>query len=1097
MSVSPHSSAQSTTIDGGFVGREEELRVLRTCLDDAWAGNGRLVTLVGDAGIGKTRTTEELIARAGLAPERVLWGRCPEQEGAPAYWPWAQAVRTHVYACEAATLRADLGAGAADVAHVVPAVRERLPDLEGVQALDPTENRFRVFESVGTFLRRVAARTPLVLVLDDLHWADAASLRLLQALAPDLRGAKLLVIGTYREQEMGRVPGALADLARVGRRVTLGGLRAGEVARFVHEVSGVAPAATLLDDLHRTTEGNPFFLGELVRMLGAEGGLDAAGLGPAIRLPEEVRTAIRRHLAPLSPEDRRLLTVAAVMGREFELAALQIACERPAAWVLERLAFAADARIVGEVRGTLGRHRFTHALFRETLYGDLAPAQRAQMHRQVGLALEARGAGDAVALSELAHHFFHAARLGEAGKAGDYAVRAAAQATASLAYEDAITHLERAIQCYALEPADAHRDMTLRMELGTQQHAAGQRLRARETFAEVAARARALNDVGALAGAALGYGFATTEPGTVDATLVRLLEQALEALPSELDAIRATLEGRLAIALYFSNEIARRDALSRDALARARATGDPLAISMALVVRHLVQWGPDTPPAQRSGLLDEAITLPAHAEMVLEARVWRVACALEAGDLATADREHERIVRGAAALRARTYQWHGTVIRATRALLAGRFDEGGRATMEAATLRSEGAVGVPAQFYTIAEFQRLRALGGLEALEEPLRLFAQSFPAVPIWRCGLAVLLAECGREADARLELAQLAAHRFADLPRDGNWIPALCHLADVVAILGDVERAGWLYALLAPYADRCAVIAMSAASLGSAAHGVGVLAATLGELPDAVAYFERALATNRRLGARPCVAHTQLALAGVLRRRADGDDVARAGVLEAEARAIVTELGMHRLAARLDAAPDVQPAVGDPAPVHAPRTGAALRREGDGWSVAHDGRAVRLRDARGLGYLATLLAHPDQEFHALDLEGGDDGHAAGGALDAAERETYARQLADLRDELEEAVAFNDPGRAERAEARIEALSAELSRRVQGDGAATRSGAAAERARVNVTRAIARAVERIAAVHPALGQHLTATLRTGAFCRYAPDPRLPVRWEL
>jgi hypothetical protein len=210
-----------------------------------------------------------------------------------------------------------------------------------------------------------------------------------------------------------------------------------------------------------------------------------------------------------------------------------------------------------------------------------------------------------------------------------------------------------------------------------------------------------------------------------------------------------------------------------------------------------------------------------------------------------------------------------------------------------------------------------------------------------------------------------------------------------------------------------------------------------------------------------------------------------------------------MHGLAARLAAAPVAREAVPPPVVKDAKPAGvlasggATLRRDGEGWTVVHEGRAARLRDARGLGYLATLLAHPDQEFHALDLEGGDDEEAGGGGvLDAAERERWARQLADLRDELEEARGFNDPGRAERAEERIEALSAELAKRVQG-GAAQRSGAAAERARVNVTRAIARAVERIGAVHPALGQHLTATLRTGAFCRYAPDPRLPLRWEL
>jgi tetratricopeptide (TPR) repeat protein len=1093
VSVSAHSSASSSSTSGTFVGRDEELRALQSCLRDALAGTGRLVTLVGDGGIGKTRTTEELIARSGLPPDRVLWGRCPEQDGAPAYWPWAQALRTHVYASDTATLRADLGAGAADVARVVPAVRERLPDLEGPYGLDPTENRFRVFESVAAFLRRVAARTPLVLVLDDLHWADPGSLLLLQAIAPDLRGVRMLVVGTYREQEMGRVPGALADLARVSMRVTLRGLRAGDVRAFIRATAGVAASEALVDDLHRTTEGNPFFLDELVRMLGAEGGLDAEGLGPTIRLPEEVRTAIRRHLAPLGPEDRRLLTLAAVMGREFELAALQTACERSAAWVLERLAVAADARIVAEVRGTLGRYRFAHALIRETLYGDLAPATRAQTHRQVALALEAQGVGDGGApLGELAHHFYHAARLGEAGKAGDYALRAAREATATLAYEEAVDHFDRALQCFALEPPDERRQLGLRLELGNAYYAAGARAKAREVFAEAATRARALGDAESLTMAALGYGWATTEPGVVDATLVGLLEQALATLSPDHAALHATLEGRLAIALYFSDEVARRDALSRSSLERARASGDPGAVCMALIVRQLTQWGPDVALAERSALLDEASALAAHPELVLEARVWRVECALEAGDLAVADRELERIARGAEAQRARTYLWHARLIRAARALMAGRYDDGGRLAGEALALRPEGQLGVPSQFYCVQTFQRLRDVGGVEELEAPLVLFGQSFPAVPIWRCGLALLYAESGQETKARAVLDQLAARRFADIPRDGNIIPALLQLAEVVVRLGDRERAEWLYALLAPHAGRHAVIAMSAACYGAAGHGVGILAALLGRTDEAVSQLRRALEMNEVIGARPFVARTQLALARALHTRAAGGDGDEAATLVAEARATAAALGMHALVDRID---DV------PAPVTVPvvasaMTTAVLRRDADGWIVTLDGHEARLRDARGLGYLSTLLAHPEREFHALDLEGGED-DPVGGVLDGAAREAYARRLADLRDELAEAEAFNDTGRAEQAAERLEELSGELAGRVQGATASRRAGAAAERARVNVTRAIARAVERVAAVHPVLGQHLTATLRTGAFCCYAPDPRLPLRWQL
>ena len=389
---------------GTFVGRNAELAALEHRLADAVAGRGSFVGLAGDAGIGKTRLLEELVARAALPDDRVLWGRCLAHEGVPPYWPWTQAIRSYVERAEPAALRADLGPGATDMAQLVPEVRERLPDIGTAPRIDPEQARFRLFDSVASFLRRASARRPLLLVLEDLHWSDRASVLLLTFVAPELRRTSVLVAGTYREAEMRGLPQLFGEVAQAGSHVLLRGLDRNETADFIGRSVARVPTENVVAELHRITEGNPYFLGEIMR------GPSAPGTG---ELPEGVREAIRRRLAPLSAEDRRLLAMAAVIGREFELAPLAVASEQPADRLLGRLAAAVTAGLVAEVPGTIGRFRFTHALVRETLYEDLPASGRAELHRLVATALETLHASAVEPpLAELAHHFFHAAPLG-------------------------------------------------------------------------------------------------------------------------------------------------------------------------------------------------------------------------------------------------------------------------------------------------------------------------------------------------------------------------------------------------------------------------------------------------------------------------------------------------------------------------------------------------------------------------------------------------------------------------------------------------------------------------------------------------------------
>src|SRR3989454_8458750 len=281
---------------GIFVGREKEMDELRAGLEDSLSGRGRLMMLVGEPGIGKTRTSEEFATYARLRNVQVLWGRCYEGEGAPAYWPWVQIIRSYAHDKEPKELMSEMGPGAADIAQVVSEVKERLPGLPAPPALEPDQARFRLFDSITTFLKNASKDSPLMVVLDDMHWADKPSLLLRQFLAKELRGTRLLVLGTYRDVELRRqhpLAQTLGELNRenLSHRVLLRGLTENDVRRFVEVTAGTSPPDSLVKAVYKETEGNPFFVNEIVRLLVADGRLEHAETVRAwsVTIPPSVR----------------------------------------------------------------------------------------------------------------------------------------------------------------------------------------------------------------------------------------------------------------------------------------------------------------------------------------------------------------------------------------------------------------------------------------------------------------------------------------------------------------------------------------------------------------------------------------------------------------------------------------------------------------------------------------------------------------------------------------------------------------------------------------------------------------------------------------
>jgi tetratricopeptide (TPR) repeat protein len=1148
--------APGPSSNGVFVGRLEEMRRLTAASKASAAGHGRVVLLTGEPGIGKSRIVRELAGVVGVGGAAVLVGRCHEGEGAPAYWPWIQLIRMCLRADEGGKVMRAIGPAAAEVARLVPELLEE-ECCVAPPALQPAQARFRLFEAITTLFKHSAQRCAQVLVLEDLHCADDPSLLLLQFLGRQVSESRLLVVGTCRDTEISPCLGkTLAELSRQPEfdRLQLRGLAMDDVGRLVEHITSSRPSADWIARIHRETEGNPLFVSEVVRLLASSGHLVAAerDCSRPFVLPQGVGDIIARRLQRLSDGCRRTLEVAAVLGREFAVTMLGRLTGLPANRVLEVLMEAVAADVLAEVQDALARFRFTHALIREALYQGMSAAQRVVVHRQVGEALEALYRCNRNGhLPELAYHFFEAAVGGDARKAVDYAVLAAEQSLARLGYEEAVSHYGRALQ--AVEVL-AHGSPSERCELllatAGAQGRAGQTRAARASFQQAAEVARQLGDATRLARAALGIGQVCRDHGHVEEAVAALLEEALIAMGDGDSPLRARLLARLAVALAYSDTSDRSRTLWREATEVARRVRDPEALGYALFsARHPIAAPDDV--RERLSTASELVAIATgvnNKAMALEGRFWRASALLELGEVSAADTEIHAIARGAAELQQCRWTWLAALLQTMQALLDGRYAQAEGLAHEAATVGQRWSPHMAAQIFTVQMFGLRREQGRLGELETPFAALVREYPAVSVYRCGLAFLYAEIARGDGARVEFERAAAQDFADLPRDGDWLIALVLLSSVCVFLGDQRRAATLYQLLLPFAGRTVVGGAGALVVGSVNHYLGLLGTAMSAWEKAMVHFQDALVLHARLGSRPLVAHTQYAYACMLLARDDPEDSKHAGTLLARAASTAQALGMRALQDRVELAAVCTAgagsrvaggwvgvvgaaardngylAVGDApngnASVGLGSHGASaiqqqslFRKEGDYWTIAYGGSLVRLRDSAGLRHLACLLRHPGKDIDAIALAAADGGgHGppdwsgervdarglnarpsdAGGMLDQQARAAYKRRASELREDLEEAHRFNDVGRAAKAQAELEFLLHELSRAVGLHGRARRAGGLGERARVNVTRAIRDALQKIGRQHAALGRHLVASLRTGRFCAYVPDPPVP-----
>ncbi|MEE8370341.1 MAG: adenylate/guanylate cyclase domain-containing protein, partial [Dehalococcoidia bacterium] len=736
-------------------------------------------------------------------------------------------------------------------------------------ALEPEQARFRLFDSITTFLKNASKSQPIVLVLDDLHWADKPSLLLLQFLARELRGARIMVLATYRDVELRRqhpLSQTLGELAREGlsQRILLRGLSERDVARFIELTAGISPPQALVEAVYRETEGNPFFVNEVVRLLVADGRLERPEevKSWSVTIPQGVREVVGRRLDHLSEECNRVLTIASVVGREFGLDALERVSDVSGDRLLEVLEEAVAARVVAEAPRAVGRYSFTHALIRETLYEELGTTRRVRLHRQIGEALEAiHGDNLEPHLAELAHHFSESVQGGDVDKAIDYAVRAAERATSLTAYEDAAGNYKMALQALeAKDRPDEAQRCELLLALGEARNSAGDRDRGQDALQRAADIARRIGDSERLARAALGVAGPWSEGVAINELVVDLAEEALNALVDVDNALRARLLGRLAMEFSLTGTSGKEGPLSQEAVEVARRVGDPATLAAVLYYRFY---------ALRLENIEERLAIGTEiVELAEEAddRLWaglghyvsHVAL-LELGDIPAVDREIGALAQLAEELRQPRLLTWAALCRTMRALLDGRMEESERLAHEAHAWAERAqdlaGVGMAALQTFILRWEQ----GRLLETEADIKGYTEQFPGFRAWRATLVLLYSELGREAEARTEFELLAANDFVDLATDMFWLPIGASLSQVCASLGDARRAATLYESLLPYAERNVTGGAGGFCYGSTSRYLGLLAATMERWEDAEQHFDNALEMNERMGARPFVAHTQ----------------------------------------------------------------------------------------------------------------------------------------------------------------------------------------------------------------------------------------------
>ena len=884
-------------------------------------GEGREVLLVsGEAGLGKTTLVAEAARAAFDTGACVLFGHCEEDLATP-YQLFAEALGHYVTHAPEEQLVAHVEAHGSELSRLVPALASRIRDLPPSKATDSDTERFLLFAAVVGLLGTVSKEQPVVLVLDDLQWADKGSLLLLRHLAAAEQAMRVLILGTYRDSELSQTHPLTDTLAALHRlsgvsRIELAGLDDSGVVALLEAAAGQS-----LDDagfglahaVYRETDGNPFFVSEVLRHLSETGAIyqDTSGRWMAegaleqVALPDSVRVVIGARVGRLGKDAGRVLSVASVIGRDFDLDLLARATKTSEDDLLDILDAAASVALVREVADT-GRYSFAHALIQHTLYEDLGHNRRARSHRQVAEALEDLcGDRPGARVGELARHWTCATQPIDLAKAIGYSKQAGDAALGALAPGDALRYYAQALDLYPqVADPDPVLGIDLAIGLGTAQRQTGDPA-SRETLLTAARQAVDLGDTNRLVAAALandrGY---TSNNNATDTDKVEVLEMAVDRLPFD-HPDRALVLATLCSELAHGSTLERRKALADEALAIAASSGDDATI--AAVVNQVLF------PLLVPSMLEQQLTWTADA-LVRAERVGdpvllflmahsRATAVFLAGDIDEMDRCIEIMCSLAEQLDQPILSWTNTFHLAKRAQIAGDTDLAEQLATEALQIGTDCGQPDAALFFggqlMIVSAQR-GTMGELIPLIEQM---VDEAPARPgVFTAALALAHAEADHTEDVRRLLEEFAAARLRS-PGGRGWITAMHCYAEAAIQCGDPKYAGPIFDRLVPWAEQ-SVASGSVTASGLVSHSLGGLATVLRRYDEADAYFAQSAAMSARMNAKFFVAVTDLLWGSMLAERKAEGDIEKARDLLTKAQAAAAAHGYGNVERRAAAA-------------------------------------------------------------------------------------------------------------------------------------------------------------------------------------------------
>jgi class 3 adenylate cyclase/tetratricopeptide (TPR) repeat protein len=881
-----------------FVGRSEELRLI----EDTWlrvsACPAREIVLVaGEAGLGKTTLVVRAAREAFERGANVLFGHCEEDLVTP-YQLFAETLRHYITHAPEEQLLAHVAEHGSELARLVPALAGRIPDLPPSKATDADSERSLLFAAVINMLAAATVERPLVLLLDDIQWADKGSLLLLRHVAAVDLPMRLMVLATYRDNEVGALLDTLAALhRRTGvRRLELKGLDDHEVLECVEAIVGRTAtdvARGIARAVHSETDGNPFFVAELLRHLRETGAISkdgrwvATGAIDSLALPDSVREVVGARVGRLGAECGRVLSLAAVIGRDFDFDLLARVTAVQEGQLLDVLDQAEEAALIHELSQGAGRYHFAHALIQHVLYQGLSPARRVVAHREIAKALEDLcGHRHGRRIGELARHWCYAPQSGDAPKAVSYAYQAGSSALSALAPADAMDYFASAKALLSEHGvSDPTLEIDLAIGLGTAQRQTGGAV-FRATLLAAGNRAAELGDTKRLVRAALANdrGWHSSS-GTIDTEKVAQLELALKRLPAN-GADRALVLGALCSELAFGSTLEHRQALADEALAIAEATGDDAVIVRTLNQRAFSLTVPSLLQSSLRWTADALIRAQRLGDplQLYFAAMYRATAAVRANEIKEADRCFAIAGQLVRQLDLPPLRWEYTFHMSKRAQVAGDLAEAERLAAEAVSIGAH--CGQPdAQMCFGVQLAAINWMRGtMGELAPLLESMVDANPGLPTIRASLAMAYAHARRHDDAARILGEFAAANYF-LPQDTTWLNGMTEYADAAIICGESRFAQALYDVLEPWVDQFSSAGGLTAE-GPVCLYLGGLATVLGHYDDADRHLLQAAALCERNGMRFFAALTNLRRGQLLLDRGLDSDFEAARTLLTSAR-------------------------------------------------------------------------------------------------------------------------------------------------------------------------------------------------------------------